>query len=765
MLATQAPFPQYLDTDGSPLAGNLWFGTANGNPETSPITVYWDAAGTQPASQPISVKNGFSMRIGTPAAVYVATDYSLTAKNAKGALAVYAASGAAYSGALALATDLASTASGKGAALVGFNGSLTYAANTTGKAIADREWCVTDYPWLADGTGATDCTTAVQACVTAAPAGTTIRFPSGQTFKFNASTVGAQVTIAKSLHFDATGATFTITATASPTNWSQERHNAIFRLSQVTGFSWKGGVVNGGRGNATVPMVGFIVGHGCKNVTIDGLVVNDLDHNSGSIAFDAVSTDFVTNVAQQNIKVLNCGFVRCYYGVYLRGTVNGLLVQGCWGKDFDLQDPQTGYARLGSNQYGGVPVGIYGFDGNATSATGPQRGVRVIGNDFDGMTQGPVGYNYESNTYTSSSTYACQDIVFAGNTVTRVLTGIHCNGWEQSEVTGNTVRRLSMSSTATYGGTYRISSTAAMSGSGIEVSTAGRRVSAVGNNVLSYWPLDGSTDYSGGFTGIDIGATSNSTETATAGVLSGNQVSGCYIGLRPTGNVLAHIEGNRVDNCRRAFENDAAPLNGGAFAEGAFIGNTIRLNGYTGTKIGLVFRGAWHVSGNTIIGDSGAAYDYAVQMTPGAKTCTFTNNTITNAVEALLLTQSGSTTFVEDNRFIGVSYAVEVGKDATSTLHVRKNYLGSTTSAIFFSGAGSHGTYYGDNNTMPAGTWSNDGAAVFPSQLGYRSSNPNGSGTYSLGCSFLNSAPASAGFVGWVCTTQPNTFKTFGLIS
>lgn len=85
MLAIEAPFPQYFDLDGSPLdAGFLYFGVANQNPETNPTTVFWDAAGTQPAAQPIRTITGFAARSGTPAVLYVPTDYSVTVRNKSG---------------------------------------------------------------------------------------------------------------------------------------------------------------------------------------------------------------------------------------------------------------------------------------------------------------------------------------------------------------------------------------------------------------------------------------------------------------------------------------------------------------------------------------------------------------------------------------------------------------------------------------------------------------------------------------------------------
>ena len=47
------PFLYFEDLNGVPLNnGYIYFGVAGANPETSPITVYYDEAGTQPAAQP-----------------------------------------------------------------------------------------------------------------------------------------------------------------------------------------------------------------------------------------------------------------------------------------------------------------------------------------------------------------------------------------------------------------------------------------------------------------------------------------------------------------------------------------------------------------------------------------------------------------------------------------------------------------------------------------------------------------------------------------
>jgi hypothetical protein len=78
-----SPFPIFNEIDGTPLDGGyIYIGTANLNPETSPVNVYWDAALTIPAAQPIRTIGGYPSRMGTPSSVYVsATSFSITVRN------------------------------------------------------------------------------------------------------------------------------------------------------------------------------------------------------------------------------------------------------------------------------------------------------------------------------------------------------------------------------------------------------------------------------------------------------------------------------------------------------------------------------------------------------------------------------------------------------------------------------------------------------------------------------------------------------------
>lgn len=123
MIATDLPFAKYFDLDGLPLdGGSIYIGQPQQNPETAPITAYWDAAGTQPALQPIKTVNGFIVHNGAIANLYTAGEYSITVRNRRGELVCYAPSSYDFDSGAILRKDLADSATtGKGAALIGFD--------------------------------------------------------------------------------------------------------------------------------------------------------------------------------------------------------------------------------------------------------------------------------------------------------------------------------------------------------------------------------------------------------------------------------------------------------------------------------------------------------------------------------------------------------------------------------------------------------------------------------------------------------------------
>jgi hypothetical protein len=84
------PFPQFHDRDGQPLDGGfVWIGTAGLDAQANPIPVFFDAALTLPASQPIGTRSGFAANGATPTPVYCdVSDYSIKVLDANGALVI-----------------------------------------------------------------------------------------------------------------------------------------------------------------------------------------------------------------------------------------------------------------------------------------------------------------------------------------------------------------------------------------------------------------------------------------------------------------------------------------------------------------------------------------------------------------------------------------------------------------------------------------------------------------------------------------------------
>lgn len=176
-LAITSPLPQFFDLDGKPLqGGRLYFGQVGQNPETSPITVYWDDALTQPAAQPIRTLNGYVQRSGKPAQVFSSVDYSLTVRDRRGQLIVYVDDSSDVSLASAISEVYSSFADSadpaKGAAQIGYRG-------RTLRDRLDDVVNIRDYGGRDDwnGTTGTNNFTAIQTIIATFPAGCRIVMP------------------------------------------------------------------------------------------------------------------------------------------------------------------------------------------------------------------------------------------------------------------------------------------------------------------------------------------------------------------------------------------------------------------------------------------------------------------------------------------------------------------------------------------------------------------------------------------------------------
>lgn len=161
-LSIQPPFPVIPDGDGQPLEnGYIWIGVAGLEPIANPITVYWDAALTQVATQPVRTRGGYPLNVAAIGRLYVnAGDYSIKIRNRNG-FDVYSALNVTerYD-----SSDVRFIAAGAGAV-----------ARTSQAKMRDT---VSVLDFGADPTGVSNSTAAIQAALTAA-AGAAVFFPAG----------------------------------------------------------------------------------------------------------------------------------------------------------------------------------------------------------------------------------------------------------------------------------------------------------------------------------------------------------------------------------------------------------------------------------------------------------------------------------------------------------------------------------------------------------------------------------------------------------
>jgi hypothetical protein len=162
-LSIQPTYPIFTETDGLPLEnGYIWIGAVNLNPITNPIVAYWDSALTIPAVQPIRTSGGYPVYQGTPARIYVNSDYSIQVQNKNGSV-VYSAPAA---------TERISSE------LISFTQAGAGAVQRTAQAKMREVVSVKDFG--AVGNGIANDTASIQAAIDyAAPLGISVFIPAG----------------------------------------------------------------------------------------------------------------------------------------------------------------------------------------------------------------------------------------------------------------------------------------------------------------------------------------------------------------------------------------------------------------------------------------------------------------------------------------------------------------------------------------------------------------------------------------------------------
>jgi hypothetical protein len=152
MLPVEQPFKIYTGLDGKPLNdGFIYFGQPNQNPQTKPVTVYWDAAGTIPAAQPLRTLGGYIVRAGAPAAVFFEGSYSQLVLDSKKRQVSIARTSDEFSVAGAVSSFMTRVGSATGSKLVGFSAGVAAISRLLQDKVLETMISATDYGAKDDG--------------------------------------------------------------------------------------------------------------------------------------------------------------------------------------------------------------------------------------------------------------------------------------------------------------------------------------------------------------------------------------------------------------------------------------------------------------------------------------------------------------------------------------------------------------------------------------------------------------------------------------
>ena len=310
------PISSFLDVDGKPLEnGYVYIGTAGLDPVGNPITVYWDAAATQVAAQPIRTIGGYPSNNGVRSRLYVAaTDYSIKVTNVNGTDTVPVA---LYNAEDAYAGDIIFLQAGLGAV-----------PRTVESKLRDTV-SVKDFGAVGDGT--TDDTAAIQAALNT---GKSIYFPEGTYIV--SSTINATSLVDVVVYGAAT------IKAANSTDFTYIINFANTTDVTITGLTFDANKAN--RGSATNPLSTISVNTTTRCALIDCVFKNALGTASSAVTV-AASGGCV------GLRVIGCSFldggtsalVKPADGIFVRGDY--CVIDGCYAKNIT----DTAYVLEGCN--------------------------------------------------------------------------------------------------------------------------------------------------------------------------------------------------------------------------------------------------------------------------------------------------------------------------------------------------------------------------------------------------------------------------------
>lgn len=338
----QVPFPVFMGLNGKPLdAGYIYIGTAGLDPETNPISVYWDEALTIPAPQPIRTELGYPVRSGTPAAVFVGQSYSLTVRDHRSQLVYTVLSNNPLEAAIGNSSDPA-----MGDALVAVKRTDLANSIATNQHNVNQAQPVDIIAHYGIVLGATSGAQRIananllnQALVDAKATGVSIRLPAGR-IEFN-GTIQAQNGVNVSGHgnmgegssTDWIGSTLAYYGSGTAINMKGTSVSADTRIV----CRWSDFILDGT--NSTGNSVGIVVGWNQRaqpllsNVTIKGMRKYGLHHDdqNWNVSFDNLRLDLCGTQVSNGAGIFKT--ISVDSGSLNAITFNNLQVEACGRTD------------------------------------------------------------------------------------------------------------------------------------------------------------------------------------------------------------------------------------------------------------------------------------------------------------------------------------------------------------------------------------------------------------------------------------------------
>jgi hypothetical protein len=387
--AVYSPLPFWADTrDGSPLdSGLIYFGVAAQNPVTTPVAAYWDAAKTQPVAQPVKTMNGFTIRNGAPAPVYIEGDYSMSVYTKTGTLVVSVPSNLLLNATAALQTSLATTA---GAGFIGHDIALNYAVGTLGAALTGMV-NVAELTGV-DRTGVTDCTAAINAATLICKR---VYFPTG-TYLLNSAALRSNLEIfgdgdATILRPLTSATPYVFTCDSGSADPANNIVNIYLHDLQLRGWSDTAGLSShlhlvsiNGVTNARFERVTFRAPRG-DGVYVGSSNTGGLERHNFGVTFRKCHFDGVDHSNRNGISVIDCtGFLvdDCFFENITDATMPGAIdvePNSAWNVCRDIKVKNSRFYKTGG------AAGWFAIQVGNLGSTTPTSGYLLEGNTVDSM--------------------------------------------------------------------------------------------------------------------------------------------------------------------------------------------------------------------------------------------------------------------------------------------------------------------------------------------------------------------------------------------